>query len=71
MGVKLSFSQTLYAWMTTLSGHSFSRLLDFLDCCTFLGSFFLINNLIRIQTSKKGWGTCVVNKAHGHTRIEE
>lgn len=71
VGVKLSFSQTLYARMTTLSGHSFSRLLDFLDCCTFLGSFFLINNLIWIQTSKKGWGTCVVNKAHGHTRIEE
>lgn len=45
-GREAQFSQTLYARMTTLSGHSFSRLLDFLDCCTFLGSFFLINNLI-------------------------
>ena len=49
LGMKLSFSQTLYAWMATLSGHSFSHLLDFLDCCTFLGFFFfffLINKLI-------------------------
>lgn len=29
--VKLSLLCTLYAWMATLSGHSFSSMLDFLD----------------------------------------
>ena len=34
--VKLSLLCTLYAWMATLSGHSFSSILDFLDYWTFI-----------------------------------
>ena len=35
MELELLFLQTLYEWMTALSGHSFSNFLDFLDCCNF------------------------------------
>jgi hypothetical protein len=33
--LKLIFLCTLYDWMAALSGHSFSNLPDFLDCCKF------------------------------------
>ena len=33
--MKLAFLRTLYEWMATISGHSFSSLLEFLGLCTF------------------------------------
>ena len=34
--MKLAFLRTLYEWMATMSGHSFSSLIGFMDSCTFL-----------------------------------
>ena len=38
------FVCTLYDWMATLIGHSFSTLLDFLDCCLLIYDAALVHN---------------------------
>ena len=36
MVVKQAFLKSLYKWMVLFSSHSFSSILDLIDCCNFL-----------------------------------